>query len=168
MNYFLILQTLMIAMLTLSLTLTMMSHPVGITIVILTQTFLIATALWMMHLTAWMSFIIFLIMIGGMMVLFSYIVSLASNETFSPLSKKSMITMIVIFMLTVLLMMAIDLTPEINQLIDHNTQNIIYKMYNKNFWMLTMMVMAYLLLSLIVVVKIMESFKGPMRSTMQI
>nr|QNV11699.1 NADH dehydrogenase subunit 6 [Rhamphomyia barbata] len=60
-----------------------MNHPLAMGLMLLMQTFLICLITGLMTKSFWFSYILFLIFLGGMLVLFIYVTSLASNEMFS-------------------------------------------------------------------------------------
>merc|ERR1711874_534645 len=131
---------------------TQISHPLAIGLSLLIQTILI--------------------FLGGILVLFIYITSLASNEIFKP-SITLIIFALIIFPLR-LIIINIDniVLPQINSfstpssskitpyLPDISLTAIVYNPINFN---LTIFIVFYLLLTLIVVVKVTNIFFGPLR-----
>merc|ERR1712221_33590 len=79
----------------LSLFFTRLSHPLAIGLALLSQTILICLITGLSSSSFWFSYILFLIFLGGMLVLFIYVTSLASNEIFKP-SIVSIITIMVL------------------------------------------------------------------------
>nr|AXS65601.1 NADH dehydrogenase subunit 6 [Cucujoidea sp. 34 KM-2017] len=69
-------------MLILSLMLMSLNHPISISAVLLVQTILISITSGLLNHTFWFSYIIFIIMVGGLMIIFMYMTSIASNEKF--------------------------------------------------------------------------------------
>jgi len=57
-------------------------HPVIILILILIQSTILCLIIWIYLNSSWLSYILFLIFLGGLIVLFMYITRLASNEKF--------------------------------------------------------------------------------------
>nr|YP_009653366.1 NADH dehydrogenase subunit 6 [Gasterophilus haemorrhoidalis]YP_009653379.1 NADH dehydrogenase subunit 6 [Gasterophilus inermis]QCG71498.1 NADH dehydrogenase subunit 6 [Gasterophilus haemorrhoidalis]QCG71512.1 NADH dehydrogenase subunit 6 [Gasterophilus inermis] len=154
-----------------------MNHPLAMGLVLLIQTFLTCLLTGMISKTFWFSYILFLVFLGGMLVLFIYVTSLASNEMFS-FSSKLMISTIAILSLSVLLMLIFNnnllLTyfpnmemTHISNLTSYLTENALSlnKLYNYPTNLLTILLMNYLLVTLIAVVKITKLFKGPLRPT---
>nr|YP_010926086.1 NADH dehydrogenase subunit 6 [Agrilus zanthoxylumi]WKF51815.1 NADH dehydrogenase subunit 6 [Agrilus zanthoxylumi] len=147
-------------------------HPLSMGFNLLIQTILIALITGMLNLNFWYSFILFLIMIGGMLVLFIYMTSIASNEKFN-FSMMMMITMI-----SVMLIISItyyNMEPNISNIEFSNYMT--YKLINKESWMnsLTkffmypinlklMMMISYLFLALVAIVKITLIKYGPLRT----
>nr|YP_009675766.1 NADH dehydrogenase subunit 6 [Aphis citricidus]QDD68881.1 NADH dehydrogenase subunit 6 [Aphis citricidus] len=60
--------------------LTMMKSPISSNLIILMQTMILTLMINMINKTAWISFLIFILYIGGLMIIFLYISSIAFNE----------------------------------------------------------------------------------------
>nr|ANE20371.1 NADH dehydrogenase subunit 6 [Aphis glycines] len=60
--------------------LTMMKSPLSSNLIILIQTLVLTLMINMINKTAWISFMIFILYIGGLMIIFLYISSIAFNE----------------------------------------------------------------------------------------
>nr|YP_010693838.1 NADH dehydrogenase subunit 6 [Tachina lateromaculata]WCD42068.1 NADH dehydrogenase subunit 6 [Tachina lateromaculata] len=151
-----------------------MKHPLAMGLILLIQTTLISLTSGLMSKTFWFSYILFLVFIGGMLVLFIYVTSLASNEMFSFSIKLMMISMLIIFMMMTsmyfvdknLLMQYKNL--EMNSIYNMNSYIMenslsLNKLYNYPTNIMTILLMNYLLITLIAVVKITKLFKGPLR-----
>nr|YP_010999491.1 NADH dehydrogenase subunit 6 [Synuchus nitidus]WPM98403.1 NADH dehydrogenase subunit 6 [Synuchus nitidus] len=167
-------------LLTLMLILTMsfmfLNHPLSMGLVVLIQTLLISFISGLYSYSYWFSYILFLVMVGGMLVLFIYMTSLASNEKFNFSMKISLIMMIFMFimMLNFLLIDYMMINPlfknsnmlEIfNQIMMMKNENLLSlnMIYNNPNYMISLMLMNYLFLTLIVVVKITNINNGPLR-----
>nr|YP_009560406.1 NADH dehydrogenase subunit 6 [Peckia australis]QAB06060.1 NADH dehydrogenase subunit 6 [Peckia australis] len=151
-----------------------MKHPLAMGLTLLIQTTLICLTSGLMTNTFWFSYILFLVFLGGMLVLFIYVTSLASNEMFS-FSIKLMIMTISFFFLSIIVLFFMDKNIllqysnmeiksifEMNSYIMENSMSL-NKLYNYPTNLLTIMLMNYLLITLIAVVKITKLFKGPLR-----
>uniref|UniRef100_A0A343C232 NADH-ubiquinone oxidoreductase chain 6 n=3 Tax=Anthrenus TaxID=219452 RepID=A0A343C232_9COLE len=68
--------------LTLSTIFIMLNHPLSMGLTLLMQTLFMTVISGYINLSFWFSYIMFMIMIGGMLVLFIYMTSIASNEKF--------------------------------------------------------------------------------------
>lgn len=149
-----------------------LSHPLAIGLGLLLQTILICCTTGLSNISFWFSYILFLIFLGGILVLFIYITSLASNEIFKP----SIILIIVIIFarLTGLVINFIDpiLLPQIplikiatylKTVPYSNDLSLVATIYNSTNINITIFIVFYLLLTLIVVVKITDTFFGPLR-----
>nr|YP_010693149.1 NADH dehydrogenase subunit 6 [Zeugodacus depressus]WCB98382.1 NADH dehydrogenase subunit 6 [Zeugodacus depressus] len=152
-----------------------MNHPLAMGLMLLIQTLQICLLTGLMTKSFWFSYILFLIFLGGMLVLFIYVTSLASNEMFSLSMKLTamciMITMILtlIFMfmdksLTTPFMQNLEMQPtyQMNILLPENALDL-HKLYNFPTNLITILLMNYLLITLIAVVKITKLFYGPLR-----
>nr|YP_010138716.1 NADH dehydrogenase subunit 6 [Compsilura concinnata]QQJ94223.1 NADH dehydrogenase subunit 6 [Compsilura concinnata] len=151
-----------------------MKHPLTMGMMLLIQTMLICMMTGLITKTFWFSYILFLVFIGGMLVLFIYITSLASNEMFS-LSMKLMIISIMMFIIfTIYLIffnknflqyknLEISSITNLNSFFMENSLSV-NKLYNYPTNMLTILLMNYLLITLIAVIKITKLFKGPLRT----
>nr|QAX91113.1 NADH dehydrogenase subunit 6 [Parrhinotermes sp. C MW-2019] len=152
---------------TASLMFTQTKHPMAMGLILLTQTTLMCLISGTMYKSFWFSYILFMIMIGGMLVLFMYMTSIASNEMFSPSNKMITITMV--------MFPAISLTMfnptnnkemlEFNTMTENEVMSSTMPMYEQTTGNLTTMLVLYMLLTLIVVVKMINVNWGPLRQT---
>nr|WGO58143.1 NADH dehydrogenase subunit 6 [Symploce tubercularis] len=152
----------------LSVSFTQMNHPLAMGLILLMQTALIALISGMLSQSFWFSYVLFLIFLGGMLILFIYVTSLASNEMFS-LSMKMTLSTIFILLISLIIFSyskssmlqnqeMISFTSNMNPLI-----NSLVKLYNQPTGIITILLASYLFLTLIAVVKITSIFKGPLR-----
>nr|YP_009227665.1 NADH dehydrogenase subunit 6 [Phlaeoba tenebrosa]AHI52119.1 NADH dehydrogenase subunit 6 [Phlaeoba tenebrosa] len=151
-----------------------LNHPMSMMMFIILQTFLIGLLTGMMMETFWLSYILFLTFLGGMMVLFIYITSIASNEMFKPKSI-TMIISFILFMIMMIISVITDKTMFTDIIKNTETMNInnyinfqemtssLEKLYNMPTSIVTMMMMIYLFLALVAVVKITNINQGPIR-----
>nr|AOY39718.1 NADH dehydrogenase subunit 6 [Scolytinae sp. BMNH 1043001] len=148
-----------------------LSHPLTLGGTLLIQTIMVSLISGMMFMNFWFSFILFLIMIGGMMIMFMYMTSIASNEKFKTPNKKFILlsTMILLTTLTTFLMMDNYWNPSLQYMILKNTENVdshlssLCKFFNWPNYVLSIMLMMYLLITLIAIVKIIDKKMGPLR-----
>jgi len=151
---------------------TRLIHPLAIGLALLLQTILICCTTGLSNISFWFSYILFLIFLGGILVLFIYVTSLASNEIFKP----SIISLLAIMLVSLSRTVFLLLDPIVlsqNNLIKirsfmldfHYCKEIdlINTIYNTTNINITIFMVFYLLLTLIVVVKITDSFFGPLR-----
>lgn len=126
--------------------------------------------------TFWFSYSLFLIFIGGMLILIIYITSLAFNELFSTLKDKIKTLFFLLFLFTTLFFifwkkiyltnfLNIENQPffYINFFIKENNL-IINKIFNFPTNLLIILLVIYMFFTLILRVKITNIFKGPIRS----
>nr|YP_009040594.1 NADH dehydrogenase subunit 6 [Dastarcus helophoroides]AHG24988.1 NADH dehydrogenase subunit 6 [Dastarcus helophoroides] len=162
---------LLILILIMSMLFLFMNHPLSMGMILLIQTLLISITSGMFNLNFWYSYIILLIMVGGMLILFIYMTSIASNEKFK-FSNKLMYLMTMMFIMLNMLMLNYDKMMiyikfnnyDFLKFIDNN--NIYYSMikyYNLPLNFIMLMIIIYLLITLIAVVKITNIKNGPLR-----
>lgn len=150
-------------------------HPLAIGLILLIQTFFICLLSGFITKTFWFSYVLFLIFLGGILVLFIYVTSLASNEIFN-FSLKLLTFRFVNFGIIYLIIFFIDKNLIITYLINHETESltqirnllkenslILNKLYNFPINLVTILLIIYLFLTLIAVVKITNVFEGPLR-----
>nr|YP_010735830.1 NADH dehydrogenase subunit 6 [Myrmeleomastax wideis]WEL32800.1 NADH dehydrogenase subunit 6 [Myrmeleomastax wideis] len=152
----------------------MTNHPMMMMMTILMQTLMICTISGMIMESFWLSYLLFLIMLGGMMVLFMYITSIASNEMLN--FNKNFIKLVMLSLITIIIInIYIDKSMTImemnnsemhmfNQMINiMETSELMKKLYNKPTYMMSLMMMMYLLFTMIIVIKIINIKQGPIR-----
>nr|AQP28258.1 NADH dehydrogenase subunit 6 [Microtermes sp. BDIT8-M2B] len=150
-----------------SLTFTQMKHPLAMGMVLLIQTTMMCLMSGMMYKSFWFSYILFMIMVGGMLVLFMYMTSLASNEMFSP-SNKTIATTLLLLPALIYLMPSTINNKETNEhitMMENEITTTTTIMYNQTMGTMTITLVLYMLLTLIVVVNIINVSKGPLRHT---
>nr|YP_009488041.1 NADH dehydrogenase subunit 6 [Culex chidesteri]AWB99730.1 NADH dehydrogenase subunit 6 [Culex chidesteri] len=152
-----------------------MKHPLAMGLMLLIQTFLTCLMTGIYSKTFWFSYVLFLIFMGGMLVLFIYVTSLSSNEMFSMSFKLTFISVMMIFLFLIIsyffdnsLMENFIKNNEMIQLFNKN--NLFYenflslnKMYNFPTNLITLLLINYLFLTLLVTVKITKKNYGPLR-----
>nr|QNJ60035.1 NADH dehydrogenase subunit 6 [Acrolophitus hirtipes] len=151
-----------------------LNHPMSMMMFIILQTFLVGLMTGTMMESFWLSYILFLTFLGGMLVLFIYITSIASNELFKPKSI-TMILTLMMFIIIMMILIILDKTMFMDLIKNTETMNInnsinfqemtmsLEKLYNKPTIIITMMMMIYLFLALVAVVKITNINQGPIR-----
>nr|YP_010350267.1 NADH dehydrogenase subunit 6 [Endoxyla cinereus]UOK09647.1 NADH dehydrogenase subunit 6 [Endoxyla cinereus] len=154
-----------------------LKHPLTMGLMILIQTLLVCLLSGMLMKTYWFSYILFLTFLGGLLVLFIYVSSIASNELFkiSPMFK-ILFTLSIFFIMIMSMMFMNDISwlnfnfnSEMMNFLNFsffNNENKINlsKLYNNQTYFLMLMMMIYLFITLVAVVKITNIFFGPLRS----
>nr|YP_009002383.1 NADH dehydrogenase subunit 6 [Orinhippus tibetanus]AHH25006.1 NADH dehydrogenase subunit 6 [Orinhippus tibetanus] len=151
-----------------------LNHPMSMMMMIIIQTMLIGMMTGSMMESFWLSYILFLTFLGGMMVLFIYITSIASNEMFNIKLTNMMFIMIMIVIMTmvflntekILFTEMIKNTETMNMTYMMNFQEMtmsLMKLYNNPTIIITIMMMIYLFIALLAVVKITNINQGPIR-----
>nr|WEV93836.1 NADH dehydrogenase subunit 6 [Patania balteata] len=158
-----------------------MHHPLSMGLMILMQTILTCLISSIMISTYWFSYILFLTFSGGLLVLFIYVSSIASNELFKISFNMKMFFFLSIFIIMMISLFNIynlnwmnfninnlEMKNFFNLMLFFNNENKINlsKLYNNQTFMLMMMMVIYLFITLIAVVKITNIFYGPLRSSM--
>nr|AVM84855.1 NADH dehydrogenase subunit 6 [Anopheles gambiae]AVM85557.1 NADH dehydrogenase subunit 6 [Anopheles gambiae]AWD29556.1 NADH dehydrogenase subunit 6 [Anopheles gambiae] len=152
-----------------------MKHPLSMGLMLLIQTFLTCLITGIYVKSFWFSYVLFLIFLGGMLILFIYVTSLSSNEMFTMSFKLTMfslllfsLSMVIFFILDKTLIEQFIINMEMekfsmtNNLINENILSL-NKMYNFPTNLITLLLINYLFLTLLVTVKITKKFYGPLR-----
>nr|QWT29605.1 NADH dehydrogenase subunit 6 [Aporia crataegi] len=162
-------------MISLSLIMFFINHPLLMGLMILLQTMLLSLLMGIYINTYWFSYILFLIFLGGLLVLFIYVSSIASNEMMK-FFMKFKFNLILLLMITFIFIyfknyIFIDYYNN-NEMNNFNQYFLFYnefkinlsKLYNNQTFLLIMMLIIYLFITLIAVIKITNIFFGPLRS----
>nr|YP_009728656.1 NADH dehydrogenase subunit 6 [Macroxyela ferruginea]QHR79730.1 NADH dehydrogenase subunit 6 [Macroxyela ferruginea] len=155
-----------------------MTHPLAMGLMLLIQTFLVSVITGLSTQSFWFSYILFLVMLGGMLVLFIYVSSLASNELFKfSLTMMFVViaSMLFLFILYNLELYVINYQPlstsneemlsntDLEMCQDNKMGQPVNKFYNGPSGFVTLLLVSFLLLTLIAIVKIINIFMGPLR-----
>nr|AOY39692.1 NADH dehydrogenase subunit 6 [Scolytinae sp. BMNH 1040146] len=140
-----------------------MNHPLSLGSILLIQTLSISIITGMMYSNFWYSYIILLIMIGGMLIMFMYMTSIASNEKFKiPKNMVMMTTIPLISLIIYFIDSWYNYLPMKTNIYNWFLPSL-KKFYNWPNLLLSIMMMSFLLLTLIAIVKITDKKMGPMR-----
>lgn len=137
--------------------------PIIIIIIIIIQRLNICLITWIVSKTRWFSYTLFLIFIGGIIILFVYIVSLASNEKIK-IRIKNIIKNKTIFISILTLILVFSFTKTINLNNRYLLINQLSPIINVNTSISIIIIITYLLITLIVVIKISNKIEGPLRN----
>nr|AEZ55645.1 NADH dehydrogenase subunit 6 [Limnichidae sp. MJTNT-2012] len=148
-----------------------LKHPMSMGMTLLIQSLLTALCTGYMTPNFWFSYIIFLIMIGGMLVLFIYMTSIAANEKFHySNSNLIFIMMFLVMMLLIILsndslMASLNMTNWECNLLDNSPQFslLLSKYINFPSNVVLYIMIIYLFVTLIAIVKITNINYGPLR-----
>nr|YP_010526944.1 NADH dehydrogenase subunit 6 [Dolbina paraexacta]YP_010952603.1 NADH dehydrogenase subunit 6 [Dolbina tancrei]UXR12281.1 NADH dehydrogenase subunit 6 [Dolbina paraexacta]WMQ52949.1 NADH dehydrogenase subunit 6 [Dolbina tancrei] len=164
-------------MIMLSMMMYFLNHPLSMGLMILIQTMLTCLLTGMMIKTYWFSYILFLTFLGGLLVLFIYVSSIASNELFILSNNMKIIIImfpILLIIIQILFMknlnwMNLNNNLEMDKFFNmfwFNNENKINlnKLYNNQSSLLMFLLIIYLFITLIAVVKITNIFYGPLRT----
>nr|AQT00509.1 NADH dehydrogenase subunit 6 [Potamiscus motuoensis] len=153
----------------LSFLFTQTSHPLVMGLLLLIQTVVITLSTGLATYSFWFSYTLFLIFLGGMLVLFIYVASLASNEAAALSLSLVSITFItlsgypLLFFLDPVLFSSFSNLANSSIKIYSSTAYTTSWIFNTPSMHFTFFIISYLLLTLLVVVKIINLFKGPLR-----
>nr|AXS65247.1 NADH dehydrogenase subunit 6 [Curculionoidea sp. 17 KM-2017] len=155
----------------LSLIFMFMFHPLSLGGMLLLQTIIISLMSGNFYMNFWFSYILFLIMIGGMLVMFIYMTSIASNEKFKLPKNMIFIIMMISFLMMFLMIMFMDKNYTMNLYANFifKNQNMflnnlsLSKFFNFPNMNLMLFLMTYLLITLIAIVKIVGKLSGSLR-----
>nr|AXS65387.1 NADH dehydrogenase subunit 6 [Cucujoidea sp. 3 KM-2017] len=134
-----------------------MNHPISMGTILLISTILVALTTGSLLLNFWYSYILFLIMIGGMLILFMYMTNVASNEKFKFSNK------LFLFLIPMLFFLKMNFINPKNLNFDIKMSLLKYFYFPNN--LMLMMMMIYLLITLIAVIKIINIKNGPLRQS---
>nr|QEJ81474.1 NADH dehydrogenase subunit 6 [Diaphanes citrinus] len=158
-------------MMTSMMTFLFMEHPMSMGLILLTQTILISLTTSAMSMNSWFSYILFLVMVGGMLILFTYMTSVASNEMFK---HNNMIMMMLMMSSMMLIHIMMKKKSIMNYFMFNNDDSFSFN-NNENFsinlteylsfpnMMMWLTLILYLLITMIAVVKITLIKYGPLR-----
>nr|YP_009479865.1 NADH dehydrogenase subunit 6 [Aglaomorpha histrio]AVX48089.1 NADH dehydrogenase subunit 6 [Aglaomorpha histrio] len=155
-----------------------LNNPLSMGLMILLQTLMICLISGMLIKTYWFSYILFLTFLGGLLVLFIYVSSIASNELFKPSLNTKMTLLFSLFLLILfqffyknnLFWLNLSFNSDmdnfysLNLFINNENKINLSKLYNNQTFLIMLMLVIYLFITLITVVKITNIFYGPLRS----
>nr|YP_009054393.1 NADH dehydrogenase subunit 6 [Brontostoma colossus]AIJ03001.1 NADH dehydrogenase subunit 6 [Brontostoma colossus] len=156
---------LIIMSLTLSMMFMKMKHPLSMGLTLILQTLITATLIGMMSGTFWFSYILTMIMLSGMLIIFIYMASIASNEKFNTSLKLP----------TMMMLMFIIMPPWMSNHMEMKKYDPMFmggelsflggmeKLFNMHNYMITMMMVVYLLVTMIIISNIVKINEGPLR-----
>nr|APX39605.1 NADH dehydrogenase subunit 6 [Colaspidea globosa] len=150
-----------------STSLILLNHPMSIGFTLLLSTVMISMMTGTMNSTFWFSYILFLVMIGGMLILFVYMTSIASNEKFKFSMKILMLNLLLMTTMLFLknhkqsfLLLKLKETKMFNY---EKMMNESLKYFTPSLNIIMISSMIYLLIALVMIVKITKKSKGPIR-----
>nr|QLY90289.1 NADH dehydrogenase subunit 6 [Caenis robusta]UJG45446.1 NADH dehydrogenase subunit 6 [Caenis robusta] len=149
-----------------------MNHPLAMGLMLLLQTLLISIYTGLMLPSFWFSYVLFLVFLGGMLVLFIYVTSLASNEMFSLNPKLVFVFSVMMFIIMTFMYIMNFYNMNCNMKFNMSNNMLkttkylnesIFKMYDIMAYPITVMMILYLLLTLVIIVNIVAMNEGPLR-----
>nr|UBU97891.1 NADH dehydrogenase subunit 6 [Myrmecophilus kubotai] len=145
-----------------SLAFLLINTPLNMSILLLIKALLATQMMLLINSTSWFSYILFLVFLGGMMVLFIYITTLAPNE----MTSMKISHLLILATMSSLIMLKVKPSPLIlTQSLNMFTSTQLINLYTILPMKLTLILMGFLLMTLIIVIKISNITKGPLRSS---
>uniref|UniRef100_UPI0030FE8A47 NADH dehydrogenase subunit 6 n=1 Tax=Amblyomma papuanum TaxID=3065601 RepID=UPI0030FE8A47 len=130
----------------------MMNHPIFMLISVMMLTLLISMNFYYCTHLSFISMIMILLILGGMLIIFMYMISLCPNKKINFNKKLAVILSLAFLMMS------------INPIMAKFSTMFMMKMYSMNFFNLITLMMIYLIITLIVVMKISNTKEGPLKS----
>nr|ATL58815.1 NADH dehydrogenase subunit 6 [Stephanitis chinensis] len=155
-------ETLIIVMIIMSTLFLKLTTPLSMVITLILQTLLISVISSIMISSFWYSYMLILIMISGLLILFMYMASIASNEKFY-MSNKLILYMILTGMYMKYMAPKMNYEMKISTMI--NQEIIMSKMFNYKFIITTILMMLLLFMMMVVISFLVSSNEGPMRKS---
>nr|QWX95341.1 NADH-ubiquinone oxidoreductase chain 6 [Merocoris curtatus] len=156
---------LFLSLMALSLIFMWLNHPISMGITIIAQTLIVAMITGLSLGSFWFSYIIMITMLSGMLVLFIYMASVASNEKFFT-SIKLIISTTMILTLGIFMQYSSENYDNefLNIMTTMSTESLsLNSLFNCKFKMITMMMVMYLFFTMVTVSHIVNISEGPLR-----
>nr|ALO71035.1 NADH deshydrogenase subunit 6 [Aleocharinae sp. 5 EF-2015] len=144
------------------------THPMMMGLILLLQTITISLITGLLSSNFWFSYILFLIMVGGMLVLFIYMTSIASNEMFNYSNNITLLMMLVASIIfcthffTDKLMINLKFMF-MESLLNYFPAYSLTKYFNYPSMLMIFFMILYLFITLVAIVKITKIEFGPLR-----
>nr|UPL66021.1 NADH dehydrogenase subunit 6 [Myrmedobia distinguenda] len=152
-------------MLILSVIMIFLKHPISMSMILIMQTLTITIYMNLIVKSALLSYMLIIMMLSGVLVLFMYMSSIASNEMFKPSIKLMILMATLIYWLGMPDMILLFSSSEMNnKIFDYpQSMNLRSLFSEKEMWM-TLTMVTYLFITMIVVSYITNTYEGPLRS----
>nr|ATG83198.1 NADH dehydrogenase subunit 6 [Olidiana sp. 15062716] len=139
----------------------LMMNPMQMSLMLLIQTMLTTMFINMILPSSWFGLITFIMMIGGLLILFNYMSSIASNEKVKLKINMTFTFMVMLMPLDEMFLSQVNFMEK--SMISIETMSL-SKMFNTKTLYISMFMILYLLLAMIMVSKMIKTYKGPLRS----
>nr|UPL65930.1 NADH dehydrogenase subunit 6 [Helopeltis sp.] len=145
------------------------THPMSMGFLLIMQTIMVAMISGMIMKTFWLSYMLLITMTSGMLVLFMYMSSIASNEKFKTSSKMLISFILLLMMITMYMFLSLKEKMVMNNYLGMEMfplkssemyDLIVLFSINKS---ITIMLVIYLLFTMIVISFIVNKSEGPLR-----
>lgn len=160
-------------MLAVSFTFISLNHPITLGLGLITHTLVVGILTGILVRNFWFSYILFLVFLGGVLVLFIYITRLASNEKFSFTWRDLLIFAIFGFMCFIgaclIFIPSIDLLlPSLDWGVAFGGGSVgsglMFKLYSSGSYLITLFLIFYLLYALVVCANLVGGYPGALRN----
>lgn len=148
------------------------NHPLIIGFILMLSRIVYGFTIYIINSTPWLTYILIIIFVRGMIVIFIYIAGLSSNEPITFKIESSLkillfswLTLATFFISIKQLKISNTSLNTINQFFKEQAMETVYKTYNKIIFETTIILTIYLLIVLIVRIKIINNFKMPLRAS---
>lgn len=155
-TYSMLIYLIIITLASISFTICLTTNPLSLGLTILRIALLLAIT-FATYLSSWFGFLIFLIYVGGILVIFAYFVTITPNQ------ELFIITNIIIILISVTILFIIKIIKSIQ----YTLQQIISQLnliYTTSYTPILIILALLLLITIVIVVKIVIITKGPIRS----
>nr|UVV36472.1 NADH dehydrogenase subunit 6 [Tettigometridae sp.] len=153
----------------------LLKHPMSLGTMLMMQMMLLMLFTTKMTSNSWYMYILFITIISGLMVMFMYMSSIASNEKFN-MKKKTMKIYFVLTMIMILLPMLMMMKYDMNVIFCNLSEEKMFfmeyeqilstsKFFNLYKMNLTIMLLFILILTMITISVISNNFEGPLKKT---
>nr|QKY63907.1 NADH dehydrogenase subunit 6 [Triatoma rubida] len=152
-----------------SITFLLTKHPLSMGLTLIIQTLMVAMMTGLMINMFWFSYILVISMLSGMLVLFIYMASVASNEKFHT-TWSMLLYILPLMILSIVLFFIMDQMDTSSMFISLEKNSVgagylisLSKLFNMNNMLITMLLVSYLFLTMIAVSYIASTYEGPLR-----
>nr|YP_009472983.1 NADH dehydrogenase subunit 6 [Notopteryx soror]AST10213.1 NADH dehydrogenase subunit 6 [Notopteryx soror] len=142
-----------------------LNHPISMGITIILQTMIVSMIVGLLMESFWFSYIVMIMMLSGMLVLFIYMASVASNEKFNISIKLIMLSITAIVMSMLMQWYTKNLNNEPTVIMTNlPTETLtLNNLFNCKFKLIIMTMVLYLFFTMITVSSIVNISEGPLR-----
>nr|YP_009654781.1 NADH dehydrogenase subunit 6 [Molipteryx lunata]YP_010995006.1 NADH dehydrogenase subunit 6 [Molipteryx fuliginosa]QCI09336.1 NADH dehydrogenase subunit 6 [Molipteryx lunata]WOZ14014.1 NADH dehydrogenase subunit 6 [Molipteryx fuliginosa] len=154
-------KTLIFSMLVMAFVFPWLSHPISMGIMIILQTIITSVVIGLSMGSFWFSYIVMITVLSGILVLFIYMASTASNEKFHSSIK-------LLMFLTVLIAVTMYISYKYNKIINltsiFSTEILsLNNLFNCKFKLITLIMVLYLFFVMITISSIVNISEGPLK-----
>nr|YP_009128473.1 NADH dehydrogenase subunit 6 [Streptocephalus sirindhornae]AJP09644.1 NADH dehydrogenase subunit 6 [Streptocephalus sirindhornae] len=133
-----------------------LNHPLSFALSLFIQT--VAICLIVSQLSYWIPLVLFLVFLGGILVMFMYVASLSSNEKFN----FDIFSFFMVFSTSLMITLFMEDNPSI--MTKSEFTNEMESILSMSSWLMYIFLTIYLFLALILIVEFLNSNKKPLRS----